>query len=118
MSPEVCVSTPEMMLSSVLLPQPDGPTMETKVCPRTSKVMWSRTRLARGVPAPKVLQRSFTVRTAMSVPLGSVGESGGGACGRHRGGPAAPSRRSGGGVAPGEGAPRQPLEDELVEDND
>src|SRR5829696_2659129 len=81
MSPEVCVSTPEMMLSNVLLPQPDGPTMETKVCPRTSKVMWSRTRLARGVPAPKVLQRSFTVRTAMSLPLGSVDESGGGARG-------------------------------------
>ena len=47
-SPEVWVSTPEMMLSRVLLPQPDGPTMETNVCPRTSKEMWSSTRLARG----------------------------------------------------------------------
>src|SRR4051812_48632005 len=70
MSPEVWVSTPEMMLSRVLLPQPDGPTMETNVCPRTSKLMWSSTRLLRAVPAPKVLHRSFTVRTAMSLPLG------------------------------------------------
>ena len=31
LTPEVWVSTPEMMLSRVLLPQPDGPTMETNV---------------------------------------------------------------------------------------
>src|SRR5215218_3829919 len=110
MSPEVCVSTPEMMLSSVLLPQPDGPTMETKVCPRTSKLMLSSTRLARAVPAPKVLQRSFTVNTAMSVPLGSVL----GSDGEGRGDLA----HSVGGVPPAEGSPGQALEDDLVEDDD
>src|SRR3954453_5929667 len=118
MSPDVWVSTPEMMLSRVLLPQPDGPTIDTNVWPRTSNEMWSRTRLLRAVPAPKVLQRSFTVRTAMSVPLGFGCQlrSGGERVGRR--GRGRPTRRSVGGVPPAEGAPRQPLEDQLVEDDD
>ena len=35
--PEVGVSTPETMLRKVLFPQPDGPTMVTKVWPDISK---------------------------------------------------------------------------------
>src|SRR3712207_4022696 len=119
MSPDVCVSTPEMMLSSVLLPHPDGPTIETKVWPRTSNEMWSRTRLLRAVPAPKVLQRSFTVRTAMFLASRDVG-SAVDRRGRRRAGTAPPpwGPSSVGGVPPAEGAPRQPLQDELVEDDD
>jgi hypothetical protein len=59
-----------MMLSRVLLPQPEGPTIETNVPPRTSKEMSSRTRLARGVPTLKVLARFLTVRTATVTPGG------------------------------------------------
>ncbi len=37
--PLVGVSTPERMLSSVLFPHPEGPTMETKTFPSTSRLM-------------------------------------------------------------------------------
>src|SRR5687767_2274192 len=83
--------------------------------------MWSRTRLLRAVPAPKVLQRSFTVRTAMSLASRMSGlRAEGRGRGRRRLGTAPPpyGPSSVGGVPPAEGSPRQPLEDELVEDDD
>ena len=60
---------PETMLSSVVLPLPDGPTTETNVSPEIVRSMSSITRVTVAAPVVNSLTRSRISMEAMSVSL-------------------------------------------------
>src|SRR4051794_38206353 len=107
--PEVGSSTPDRMFSSVDLPQPDGPTSDTNVCPDSPKL---------SPPSACTAGRSLRVagKTLVRFSMVSVAMRSSCLCRVVRS--CAALQVVARGRAPAERPPRHPLQDELVEEHD
>src|SRR3990170_4316343 len=118
------VSTPERMLSRVLLPHPEGPTMETKTCPDSSKLtsLIARTGGPPFLEDGNTLERCLTLTVAMSHScarrMGSSSPRWGRSCGTQRLWTLLDGDLVAVNVAPAEGAPLHRRQDPPIDQDD